>query len=123
LSKGTGAAFWLITFFVVLTLVLSAFGVPPQTSPAKKKALVVWGGDMHEPKQCVDLFAPWLTEQGFEVEVSPTLDSYLDAEKMKALSLIVQSGTGHWCMSRSMAFRAECGTAMPSLRRPRSKTA
>jgi type 1 glutamine amidotransferase len=80
-------------FFAVLTLVLGASAAPSQTSPAKKKVLVVWGGDMHEPKQCVDLFVPWLMEQGFEVEVSPTLDSYLDAEKMKALSLIVQSIT------------------------------
>lgn len=57
----------------------------------KKKALFVWGGwDGHEPKKCVDLFAPWLAEQGFEVEVSTTLDSYLDAAKMKALDLVVQ---------------------------------
>ena len=58
---------------------------------AEKKALIVWGGwDGHEPKQCVDIFAPWLAEQGFEVEVSTTLDAYLDAAKMKSLDLIVQ---------------------------------
>jgi type 1 glutamine amidotransferase len=56
----------------------------------KKKALVVWGGwDGHQPKQCADIFAPWLTEQGFEVEVSATLDSYLDKQKMGSLSLVV----------------------------------
>ncbi|MGB6866897.1 MAG: hypothetical protein WBE11_14510, partial [Candidatus Aminicenantaceae bacterium] len=28
---------------------------------AKKSVLIVWGGwDGHEPKQCVDIFAPWL---------------------------------------------------------------
>jgi type 1 glutamine amidotransferase len=66
--------------------------VPAAQAPAaKKKALIVWGGwEGHEPKKCVDIFAPWLTEQGFDVEVSNTLDSYLDAEKMKSLSLIVQ---------------------------------
>ena len=48
---------------------------------------------MHEPRQCVDIFAPWLIEQGFDVEISQTLDSYLDAEKMKSLSLVVQSIT------------------------------
>ena len=54
------------------------------------KALMVWGGwEGHEPKQCVDIFAPWLEEQGFEVEVSNTLDSYLDKEKMGSLSLVV----------------------------------
>ncbi len=57
---------------------------------AKKKALFVWGGwEGHEPKQCVDIFAPWLEEQGFEVEISHSLDSYLDTEKLKALDLIV----------------------------------
>jgi type 1 glutamine amidotransferase len=54
-----------------------------------KKALMVWGGwDGHEPKQCVDIFAPLLQEKGFEVEISDTLDSYLDAEKMASLSLV-----------------------------------
>jgi type 1 glutamine amidotransferase len=57
---------------------------------AKKKALFVWGGwEGHEPKQCVDIFAPWLQQQGFDVEISHTLDSYLDAEKLKSLDLIV----------------------------------
>jgi len=55
-----------------------------------KKALMVWGGwSGHEPKQCADIFAPLLREHGFDVEVSDTLDSYLDAEKMMALSLVV----------------------------------
>jgi type 1 glutamine amidotransferase len=59
-----------------------------------KKALVVWGGwDGHEPKKCVDLFVPWLREQGFEVEVSNTLDAYLDAAKLAKLDLIVQAVT------------------------------
>ena len=57
----------------------------------KKKALIVWGGwEGHEPKQCVDIFAPFLEEQGFEVEISHSLDSYADTEKMKSLDLIVQ---------------------------------
>ena len=55
-----------------------------------KKALVVWGGwDGHEPKQCADAIAPVLTKEGFEVEVSNTLDSYIDKAKMQALSLVV----------------------------------
>lgn len=57
----------------------------------KRTALFVWGGwEGHEPKQCVDIFAPWLKEQGFDVEISNTLDSYLDIEKLKSLDLIVQ---------------------------------
>ena len=60
----------------------------------KKSALIVWGGwNGHEPKKCVDIFAPWLEEQGFTVEISNTLDSYLDSEKMLSQNLIVQSFT------------------------------
>ncbi|MFN8490483.1 MAG: ThuA domain-containing protein [Caldilineaceae bacterium] len=55
-----------------------------------KKALIVWGGwEGHEPKQCADIFAPLLRERGFEVEVSDTLDSYLNKEMMMSLSLVV----------------------------------
>ena len=55
-----------------------------------KSALMVWGGwDGHEPKQCVDVFAPVLEAEGFKVEISDTMDSYLDEEKMKSLNLIV----------------------------------
>ena len=56
-----------------------------------KKALMVWGGwDGHEPKQCVEIFAPMLRQAGFDVEISDTLDAYLDAEKMNSYSLISQ---------------------------------
>ncbi len=62
-----------------------------EAKPKKKKALFVWGGwGGHEPKKCVDIFAPWLEEQGFGVEISNTLDSYLDTEMMNSLDVIVQ---------------------------------
>ena len=55
-----------------------------------RKALMVWGGwDGHEPKQCVDIFAPYLEQQGFDVRISDRLDVYLEADYMKALSLVV----------------------------------
>jgi hypothetical protein len=61
---------------------------------AKKRVLIVWGGwPGHQPKETVDIFAPWLAQQGFDVEISNSLDSYLDAEKLKGLSLIVQAVT------------------------------
>jgi len=56
----------------------------------QKKALIVWGGwEGHEPKLCVDIFLPFLQSRDYQVEVSSTLDAYLDPEKMNSLSLIV----------------------------------
>ena len=53
-----------------------------------KKALFVWGGwEGHEPKQCVDIFAPLMREAGYEVTISDTLDSYLDKEKMMSYDM------------------------------------
>ncbi len=55
-----------------------------------KSALFVWGGwDGHEPEKGVGVFKPLLEQAGFEVEVSDTLDAYLDAERLAHLSLIV----------------------------------
>ena len=55
-----------------------------------KSALVVWGGwEGHEPKQCVDIFVPFLRESGYQVVVADTLDAYLDSERMRSFSLIV----------------------------------
>ncbi len=59
-----------------------------------KKALMVWGGwEGHEPKQCVEVFVPFLKESGYDVEVSDSLDAYSDVKKMSKLDLIVQSWT------------------------------
>jgi uncharacterized protein len=59
-----------------------------------KSALFVWGGwDGHEPKQTTDVFVPLVEAAGFQVEVSNTLDSYLDESKMKSFDLIVQCWT------------------------------
>ena len=55
-----------------------------------RSVLMVWGGwDGHEPKQCVDIFAPFLADSGFFVIISDTLDAYLDRDRMLSLSLIV----------------------------------
>lgn len=88
-----------IELWIWLAFLTAAMSVPPvpaaQSKPdPKRSVLVVWGGwEGHEPKQCVDIFIPWLKEQGFDVEVSNSLDSYLDAEKLKKFHLIVQSVT------------------------------
>jgi uncharacterized protein len=54
------------------------------------RALMVHGGwQGHEPLACIEIFAPFLRDQGYDVAISDTLDSYLDAALMRSLSLIV----------------------------------
>ena len=75
---------------LILAAAARAAVVPGQAAPKTRSALVVWGGwEGHEPKQSVDIFIPWLEANGFQVEVSPSLDSYLDLAKLKTLDLIV----------------------------------
>lgn len=57
---------------------------------ANKRALIVWGGwDGHEPEKVAALFEQILKGDGFEVEVSNTLDSFADAEKVKSMDLLI----------------------------------
>lgn len=59
-----------------------------------KRALIVWGGwDGHEPRQVADLYEEILKAQGYDVEVSDTLDAFLDAEKLLGLDLILPQWT------------------------------
>ncbi|MCB9135419.1 MAG: ThuA domain-containing protein [Anaerolineales bacterium] len=59
-----------------------------------KKALMVWGGwEGHEPQKCVEFFTPLLQAEGYEVEISDTLDAYLDPEKMQNYALVSQVWT------------------------------
>jgi len=54
-----------------------------------RKALMAWGGwSGHEPKQCVDIFAPFLQQQGFDLRISDSLDVYTEKDYMKSLSLV-----------------------------------
>jgi len=60
-----------------------------------KKALIVYGGwGGHQPKETAEILAGELKSAGFEVELSDTLDAFLDGAKLKALDLIVP----HWTM-------------------------
>jgi uncharacterized protein len=55
-----------------------------------RNALIVWGGwDGHQPKQVADIFARVLREDGFNAEVSDTLDAFKDEAKLMSLNLIV----------------------------------
>lgn len=54
------------------------------------RALIVWGGwDGHQPREVGELFRDVLQQDGFEVEVSDTLDAFKDEAKLKSLDLIV----------------------------------
>lgn len=60
----------------------------------KRKALIVQGGwDGHEPVQVSEIFRRVLTEENFEVEVSDTLDAFLDVKKLLSLHLIIPAWT------------------------------
>jgi type 1 glutamine amidotransferase len=57
---------------------------------AARRALIVWGGwDGHQPKEVAEVFRRVLDEDGFDVEVSDTLDAFKDEAKLASLSLIV----------------------------------
>ena len=59
-----------------------------------KKALIVWGGWAgHEPQQVAAIFCEMLKKEGYEVEVSDTLDSFADKEKLMGLDLIIPAWT------------------------------
>ncbi|HHX59223.1 MAG TPA: hypothetical protein GX707_00555 [Epulopiscium sp.] len=61
-----------------------------------KKALIFQGGwDGHEPQLVSKRFADILEKNGFEVEISDTLDCLADLDKLMALDLIVPC----WTMS------------------------
>ncbi len=54
-------------------------------------ALFVCGGwEGHEPEKSAEIFGRILRGKGYEVEVSSTLDTYLDEDKMASLDLVVQ---------------------------------
>jgi type 1 glutamine amidotransferase len=81
-----------------------------------KSALFVCGGwKGHEPEKSAGIFASFLQERGYRVEISHTLDSYLDEERMNSLDLVVQV----WSMGeitgeqeRGLLEAVKCGTGL-----------
>ena len=69
-----------------------------------RKALITWGGwDGHEPDKVAALFRGVLEVDGMEVTVADSLAPFDDAERLKALDLIVPV----WTMSTLTKERAE----------------
>jgi type 1 glutamine amidotransferase len=63
-------------------------------SAPTRQALIVRGGwEGHEPVEATKRFIPFLEENGYAVEVSESLDVYLDADKMAAVDLVLQLWT------------------------------
>jgi type 1 glutamine amidotransferase len=59
--------------------------------------LIVYGGwDGHQPQQVAEVLAGALRQDGFDVEMADTLDTFANREKLMRLSLIVP----HWTMGR-----------------------
>jgi type 1 glutamine amidotransferase len=55
-----------------------------------KKTLIVWGGwDGHEPEKVASRFKKLLEEKDFDVNLSDSMDSFLDEEYLKSLDLII----------------------------------
>jgi type 1 glutamine amidotransferase len=55
-----------------------------------KRALIVWGGwDGHEPDKVANFFEAILKGEGFEVEVSNSLDAFADEDNVLSQSLLV----------------------------------
>jgi type 1 glutamine amidotransferase len=55
-----------------------------------KSAILVWGGwEGHQPEKGADLFAQFLREQQYNVEIFDTLSVYEDGAKLQSLDLIV----------------------------------
>ena len=77
-----------------------------------KKALMVWGGwDGHEPQQCVEIFAPFLQRQGFEVRIEDSLDVFLEQDYLASLSLIVPVWTAGDIQTEQEVGLLEAGRA------------
>lgn len=73
-----------------------------------KKALIVWGGwDGHEPDKVANRFCKILQNENFDVEVSDTMTSYEDSEKLKTLDLIVPIVTGSQITGEQMRSVSE----------------
>jgi type 1 glutamine amidotransferase len=59
-----------------------------------RRALIVSGGwEGHQPFAVAELFTQLLQREGFEVELSDSLDTFADADRLKSLSLLVPNWT------------------------------
>lgn len=81
-----------------------------------KKALIFRGGwDGHEPEKVSERFAKILRDNGYEVEISETLDCLADLEALKQLDLLVPCWTGgvmSWEYAQNVAKAVAAGVGV-----------
>ena len=59
-----------------------------------KSALLIRGGwQGHEPKECMDIVAPVLESEGYSIEISDSLETFSDRNKIMSSDVIVLSWT------------------------------
>lgn len=67
---------------------------PRHDNSKQKNALILQGGyQPHRPKEVAEILAGLLREENFKVEISDTLDSLLDREKLMQTDLIIPDWT------------------------------
>ncbi len=55
-----------------------------------KNALIIWGGwEGHQPEEVAGICESLLQKENYQVEVSNTLDAFLDDDKLRTMDLIV----------------------------------
>jgi type 1 glutamine amidotransferase len=68
------------------------------------RALIVHGGWWgHSPAEIAEIFRKLLVEESFKVEVSDSLDAFLDLERLKSFDLIIP----HWTMGQGATIDEE----------------
>ncbi len=82
------------------SLVINVRSQPSRHENSKQKnALILQGGyQPHRPKEVAEILAGLLREENFKVEISDTLDSLLDRDKLRQTDLIIPDWT--WERSR-----------------------
>lgn len=74
-----------------MNLFFNAFSQQKQ-SLKDKTILITYGGWAgHEPKQCIEVFLPWLIAEGAIVDTTSNLDKYTDEKYMQTVDLIIQN--------------------------------
>lgn len=87
---------YVVKVFWVIMFCFPSLGIQAQEQEALKgkNILFVYGGwEGHQPKECRDIFVPWMESAGAKVFVYDNLSCYKDSALMQSIDLIVQTWT------------------------------